>query len=101
MTGTPKQPRQGRTTVIESIENATALLLTLQSAVERVSEHSLGISSMTIRGEQAIDSGNLRLASEIFSDVHRAGKRQRELLATMQTTAEAARAHLAAARGGE
>ena len=99
MTGTSKRTPQGRTTVIEAIENATALMLTLQGTIEHISEHSMTLSSMAKRGELAVETGNLRLAAEIFSDVERESEKQRKLLAGMQTTAEAARAHLAAARG--
>ncbi len=102
MAGTSRKA-SGRNRAIEALENATAQLITLEGMTERISEHSLGISGMASRGEHAVDSGNLRLAAEIFSDVRRAGEQQRVLLAGMQSVAAAARATLAAAReyGGE
>lgn len=83
-----------------ALDNAVALLITLQDATERISEHSLSISDMAKRGEQAIERANVRLAAVIFGDVHQASKRQLEMLAGMQTTATQARAALAAARRG-
>ena len=93
--------KQGRTATIEAIENATALLLTLQDMTEQISEHSMSISGMAMQGEQAIERANVRLASVIFGDVHQASRHQRELLARMQTAAAQARAALAIARAGE
>lgn len=99
--GTSKQPRQGRTTVIEAIDNATALMMTLEDRTERMTEESMSITSMAGRGERAIENGNLRLAAEIFSDVRRASEQQRVLLAGMQSVTASARAALAMARRGE
>jgi hypothetical protein len=96
--GTSKQPRQGRTAAIEAIENATALMITLQDLTEQISEHSLSISAMATQGEQAIERANVRLAAVIFGDVHQASRHQRELLARMQMVAASARVHLATAR---
>lgn len=100
MGNTSRQPSEYNTRA-KAIENAMALLMSIQDLTEQISEHSLAISGMTMQGEQAIEHANLRLASVIFGDVHQASHRQREMLARMQVAAAQARSALAAARVGE
>lgn len=99
MANTSRQPSDYNTRA-KALENAMALLMTLQDMTEQISEHSMSISGMAMQGEQAIERANVRLAAVIFGDVHQASRHQRELLARMQVTAAQARAALATARVG-
>ena len=99
--GKSSQQPSDYNTRAKAIENAIALLMTLQDMTEQISEHSMSISGMAMQGEQAIERANVRLAAVIFGDVHQASRHQRVLLARMQVTAAQARNALAIARAGE
>jgi hypothetical protein len=98
--GTSQRPSEYNTRGA-ALDNAMALLMTVQDLIEQTGEHSLSISGKTAEGEQAIERGNVRLASVIFGDVHQASRHQRVLLAQMQSDVVKARAALASARAGE
>lgn len=98
--GTSQQPSDYNTRG-KALDNAIALLMSIQDMTEQISEHSLSISDMATRGEQAIEHANLRLAAVIFSDLDQASQQQRKMLARMQVAATQARAALAAARRGK
>lgn len=98
--GTSKRPSEYNTRGA-ALDDAMALLMTIQEMIEQVSEHSMSISGKTTEGGEAIERGNVRLAALVFEDVNQASEYQRELLARMQKEAEKIRTALMAARASK